>query len=348
MGPKKQATKEGTNGGDQVAGEPVIQTALVTEPNPVVPEPQQEEIEPVQVPAAPILTRGRKKKQTEPVETGATARTPAMAGSNTQLASQMSEILRLLKAQARAPPPQAEPLRVPLPRTTPAPRLAAPPPQALATFNTAVAALDARLPRSQGNIDISQFLTRKAQRIVKNGSIDMLSFSDFMYAYIGYIIDSCVMSEELEAKLVFLRQVAEDANNYKWHGVLDWALTIIDRVNADNITWNSTQEIAMDRLVISRSVANAARPMVIPCPEFNSEECAIKETHIEGRFRLVHACGFCLMLGQEHPHTERACHKKKSFVTGGQKSQSSNANPNQYRQRYRNYDSSADRQEGKN
>lgn len=160
-------------------------------------------------------------------------------------------------------------------------------------------------------------MNRGAKRKVREGSIDLVTFQEFVYAFIGYAIDSSHITPDLESKLVFLRQVAEDASQYNWAGVLDWAMTIIDRINGKNIGWNSTQEIAMDRLVVSRSVANAVRPTTIACPEYNLGECSFKSSHTEGRFKLVHACAFCLVNGTEYPHTEKVCNKRKGNQANG-------------------------------
>lgn len=298
---------------------------------------------PKKTPAPREPFRPKKKKMAEPQPVVVPA--AAAGSSNADLSGQMAQIIQLLQGQQRVPQP-APALQPPVVHVPPV----APPPPALVqqdNFTAAMAALDARMPTAQGNIDIVQFLSRRAQRIVREGSIDMISLADFIYAYIGYLLESTEVTAELEEKLSFVRQVAEDSSQYRWAGVLDWAMTIIDRINSNNITWASTQEIAMDRPVISRSVANAARPIAVPCPDFNQFECPEKANHTEGRFKLLHVCGFCFLVGAEHAHTERACHKKKAYVSGRQK-QASSQSAAAGKPRHSKYDGNREKHEGKN
>lgn len=123
----------------------------------------------------------------------------------------------------------------------------------------------------------------------------------------------------------------------------------MDRINAGNLQWSDCQQIAMERLVISRSVANALSVVPIPCVEYNNNECRFKSAHSEGCFCLLHVCSHCFTIGVEHAHTSRACHRKKA-----NQSKYSNANSTRQdnrsdnRQRHRFADQSSDRNEGAN
>lgn len=162
----------------------------------------------------------------------------------------------------------------------------------------------------------------------------MLTAGEFVYAFIGYVLDSNVTSNATNNQLEFLRQIVEDAEQYSWAGVLDWGLTIIDRINGGGLRWADTQQIAMERLVISRSVANALTIVPIACVEYNNTECRFKAGHTEGRFRLLHVCSHCFMIGVEHAHTSRACHRKKANQTkygGGNSSKPDNRSDNRHK-----------------
>lgn len=161
----------------------------------------------------------------------------------------------------------------------------------------------------------------------------------------GYLLDDPDLGPTLRSKLTFIRQISEDSEQYAWPGVLDWALTVIDHINDKSIQWSSERSIAMDRLVISRSVENALVLTSIPCPEYNLGQCQQKSHHAEGRFKLTHFCSFCINFDIEHQHTERACHKKKSHFNSNQRQ---NANRNDSRYRSRNHDSYDSRHESKN
>lgn len=145
-------------------------------------------------------------------------------------------------------------------------------------------------------------------------------FSEFVYAFLGYVIDSSLLDDNTISKLTFLRQGAEDREQCAWPGVLDWAVTIVDKINDKTVSWDSERQIAMARLVISRSVENALTLSSVPCPEYNQAQCSYKATHIEGRFKLAHVCSYCFVNGTEHPHTERSCHRKKSYGSSNQAS----------------------------
>lgn len=127
---------------------------------------------------------------------------------------------------------------------------------------------------------INDYLSRKTQRKVKEHSIDTITFAEFLFGFTGYIVDSSMPDPVLLSKLNLLRQVAEDTDHYSWSGVLDWALTMVDKVNDRSISWQSDKEIAMDRLVISRSVDKAINVVTIPCPEYNNATCTHKTGHV--------------------------------------------------------------------
>lgn len=152
----------------------------------------------------------------------------------------------------------------------------------------------------------------------------------------GILLDSGIADQRIASMIAFVRNLAEDSEHYSWRGTLDWALTTIDKLNSRTITWASEQSIAMDRLVLSRSVSNALNIIVIPCPDYNAGICLMKGAHIETRFKLEHICAFCAPQGIEHAHTDRACHRKKAFLNAGQRQNSSNRGD--YRQRSRQYD----------
>lgn len=250
----------------------------------------------------------RKKKAPEP-----TLPSVSEPPSAPDIGDKLSQIIDLLLAQQRAP---ADPPFVPPASHTPV----APPPTRYTPLLSQQAALDDatcrlynRLPYSEGKIDLCDYLTRKSQRKIKDTSTDSLIFPEFVYAFLGYVMESAALDEVTKSKLVFLRQIAEDREQCAWPGVLDWALTTIDRVNDKTITWESERHIAMDRLVISRSVENALSLTSIPCPDYNSAQCCHKTAHVEGRFKLEHICSYCAALGTDHQHTVRSCHRKKSY-----------------------------------
>lgn len=135
--------------------------------------------------------------------------------------------------------------------------------------------------------------------------------------------------------ITFLRQVAKDYDNFAWPGILDWALTTIDRVNENAYDWSDSQQISMDRSIISRSVGNAIKTVDITCPEYNQGNCSHKKSHVEGRFKLNHLCQFCFVNGIEHPHSERSCHRKKSHGSSGSGYKNNNGQSKQ-ENRYRN------------
>lgn len=257
--------------------------------------------------AVETRARGRKARSPEVQQPAAAVVNPLHV-----ILTQLGQILNLLQTRVDTPAPPSQPVPLqPVVQTDPVPATIASTSAARDAFNSAMHTLDSRLPASEGSIDITDFLNRGAKRKVREGSIDLVTFQEFVYAFIGYATDSSRVSPEQEPKLTFLRQITEDASQYNWRGVLDWAMTVIDRINAKNIRWDSSQEIAMDRLVVSRSVANTSRPTTIACPEYNLGECPFKTSHTEGRFKLAHACGYCLLSGAEYPHTEKACNRKK-------------------------------------
>lgn len=140
----------------------------------------------------------------------------------------------------------------------------------------------------------------------------MLTAGEFVYAFLGYIVETNAIPNTAAYELQFLKQIVEDAKQYSWAGVLDWGLTIVDRIHGGGLKWSDTQQIAMESLVISRSVANAQTVVPISCVEYNNVECTFKTAHSEGRFRLLHVCSHCFTIGVEHAHTSRACHRKKA------------------------------------
>lgn len=226
----------------------------------------------------------------------------------------LSQVLTLLQAhfasQQAQPAPPAHSLP---PQQLPAV------PSAEESFAQATANLNTRLPHSSGSINITDFLTHKTQRKVKDSSIDTLTYAEFVYSFMGYLLDDREISATLCSKLNFVRQISEDSEQYAWPGVLDWALTTIDHINDKSIQWSSERHIAMDRLVISRSVENALVVTPLPCPEYNSGNCNLKSHHVEGRFKLTHFCSYCVNHSIEHQHTERACHHKKSYHNANQR-----------------------------
>lgn len=292
-------------------------------------------------PPAKPATRGRKKKDTQPAAqkskaTRVTSKPSASpAGADSELTSQIGEILQLLKAQATRPViREPEPRRITMFQPV------------IELVDGARAALDSRLPTVQGNIDIQEHLTRKSQRRVRDSSIDVITFHEFVYAFIGHILEAQCLDPVTMNKLQFMRQIAEDSESYNWSGVLDWALTTLERINSSSTTWAASQDRAMNRLVISRSVSNAMLYLPIPCPEYNQGLCKQKGAHHEGRFSLEHICTYCAALGIEHPHSDKACHRKKQTSGSQQRSNHSAGHRSEYRQRnYRhndNYDSRSD------
>lgn len=175
---------------------------------------------------------------------------------------------------------------------------------------------------------------------MKDSSLDSINFAEFVYGFVGIILDAGPNNQDVVSMLKFIRNIAEDTEFYSWHGILDWALTTIDKLNTNCITWGSEQAIAMDRLVLSRSVSNSLNIVSIPCPEFNAGVCSSKIAHFEGRFKLDHICAFCAPQGIEHGHTERACHRKKSFNGSNQKQ--SYQNRNDYRSKPRQFEPQSD------
>lgn len=271
----------------------------------------------VVLPPAKPATRGRKKKETQPPAAKVPRVNPPARNSGARaddnLSNQIGEILQLLKAQAARPQ-----------NVEPEPRLIATSQPARELFNEARAALDARLPVVEGIINIEDYLTRKSQRHVKENSIDIISFNEFVYAFTGHLLEAPGLDQTYTSKLQFLRHIAEDSEGYQWAGVLDWALTTLERVNTRSTSWAASQDRAMDRLVISRSVSNAMLLTSIPCVEYNQGNCRLKAAHQEGRFNLEHVCTYCFAIGIKHPHTDRSCHRKKQ-LTGGQSKQNHSA-----------------------
>lgn len=261
---------------------------------------------PAPLPPPAKSTRGRKKKETQPPATKSKAPrvTPpasaAGAGADFNLTCQIGEILQLLKSQAT---------RTHI--TEPPPRAISAPQTVSDAFHGARVALESRLPTVEGNINIEEFLTRKSQRRVKDNSIDIITFHEFVYAFTGHLLEARGLDNIITNKLQFLRHIAEDSESYNWTGVLDWALTTLERINANSTTWAATQDRAMDRLVISRSVSNAMSLLSIPCVEYNQGSCRFKSAHQEGRFSLEHICTYCAAIGIDHPHSDRSCHRKK-------------------------------------
>lgn len=320
----------------------VHQAVIHTQPPSNVENPAREQViqdQPIDTQTLPPpkpATRGRKKKdaQQPPAKV---ARVTAAAGrgagarADADLSSQIGEILQLLRAQATRP--QAV-------ESQPRQYIQEPPPRAIASqqpvtelLHEARVALDSRLPTVGGNVNIEEFLTRKSQRRVKENSIDAISFNEFVYAFIGHILDAQVLDQVTASKLQFLRQIAEDSEAYNWTGVLDWALTTLERINSNSTTWAASQDRAMDRLVISRSVSNAIALSQIPCMEYNQGTCRFKASHQEGRFALEHLCNYCFAIGIEHPHTDRACHRKKQITNNQSRAPQSSANRSDFRQR---------------
>lgn len=291
-------------------------------------EPATQSVPPVQQP--PRQSRKKNAASTQPAK-----------GSQDDVSEKLSQVLTLLQAHFL----QQQPQTLPLAHMIPPQQVPAVPPLAEA-FAQATANLQARLPHSSGTITITDFLTRKTQRKIKETSIDTLSYAEFIYSFVGYLLDDPNIDSDLRSKLVFIRQVSEDSEQYAWSGVLDWALTVIDHINDRSVQWSSERSIAMDRLVISRSVENALVLTSIACPEYNSGQCAHKSHHVEGRFRLNHFCSFCVNCDIEHQHTARACHRKKSFLNPNQRQNNSSRNDSRYRSR--NYDTYESRNDSKN
>lgn len=287
-----------------------------------------DDIQTLPLPPAKPATRGRKKKETQPPAAKVPRVTPpARAGAtkakaDDTLSNQIGEILQLLKAQAARPQ-----------IIEPQPRAIANSQPAIDLFQGARAALESRLPTVEGTINIEEYLTRKSQRRVKENSIDIISFNEFVYAFIGHLLETPGLDATYSSKLQFLRHIAEDSEGYQWAGVLDWALTTLERVNTNSTSWSAAQDRAMDRLVISRSVSNAMQLTSIPCVEYNQGNCRLKSAHQEGRFNLEHVCTYCFAIGIEHPHTDRSCHRKKQVNNGQSKQNHSASHRSEYRHR---------------
>lgn len=148
----------------------------------------------------PAPRKGRKKKADtiQPVEAeGATA------SSNADLSAQMATIISLLKAKCTPPEkpvdpqPSARPalhdsIQVP----TPAELTAAP--QARGAFAEAAMVPDSRIVGTAGSINLTEYLFRRAQRKICEGSIDMPTAGEFVYAFIGYVLESNVIPPRIE------------------------------------------------------------------------------------------------------------------------------------------------------
>lgn len=265
---------------------------------------------------------------------------PPPTETNPDVSRTLTQILKLLQTQQTQQAQQARRARAlpPAPVPDPPPAVIVQTPPAPDVFATATASLDARVGLSQGNMNILDHLSRKTQRKVRESSLDSITFAEFVYGFIGIILEAGVPEQPSFNMLNFLRNIAEDTEFYSWPGTLDWALTTIDKLNSNSITWSSEQAIAMDRLVLSRSVSNAKNFTTIPCPEYNTGTCSFKSVHVDGRFKLEHMCAFCAPQGIEHAHTERVCHRKKSFNGGNQKQNYKN----EFRSRPRRFDAQQD------
>lgn len=286
-------------------------------------------------PPPPTKTRGRKKKADTTPKPAITTRSHSAHETSSDLSRQLGQILHLLQSQQAQPAHLQPPTRARA-APDPPPAIIVQTPPAPQIFAAATTALDSRVPLSQG-MNIFDHLTRKTQRRVRESSIDTINLAEFIYGFMGILLDTGIADQRLINMISFVRNIAEDSEHYSWRGTLDWALTIIDKINTHAITWASEQSIAMDRLVLSRSVSNALNTVVIPCPEYNTGTCQFKGSHTEYRFKLDHICSFCAPQGIEHAHTERVCHRKKSFLNAGQR-QANSSGKGEYRQRSRHYD----------
>lgn len=302
--------------------------------------PQDDTSQPMKKPASKrCKTKTPEAPTSVAIEKPPPARQQTTRQTNKGMDQKLSQVIELLQAQAaqppRPPPPQAP---AALPWETPQ-----------QVYAQAVSALQNRLPRARGNMNLTDFLSCQTQRRVREESIDAITFAEFVYAFMGLLAEMCADDDTVNSMVTFLRQVAEDYDNFAWPGILDWALTTIDRVNENAYDWSDSQQISMDRLIISRSVGNAIKTVDITCPEYNHGSCVFKKSHVEGRFKLNHLCQYCFVNGIEHPHSERSCHRKKSQSSSGYKT---NNGQSKQENRYRNsrpYDNNHEyRNESKN
>lgn len=139
---------------------------------------------------------------------------------------------------------------------------------------------------------------------------------------------SAYQSSDKEFILKHVLHVATDALTRPWVSVRNWSQHVWDCIELGRFNWDDSATIHEERIRVSYTsgpVSGPSNSVKLPgaalkeslCRDFNSTSgCKEHGAHIDGEFKLLHACAFCDSMGRRFNHSFQRCRSRQDFQGG--------------------------------